>query len=455
MQGLVTRNAKLILLSLVHVSSIPLFLAVGPSLEVSTDNDTTMAWLGESLLGDHGQVSQHDASCEPWCESLGRQSDQGILLQVEDEGADTGTLRPITEMLLYAAFDNDRMSLPSPPASSSPAPSCDGCISPQDGPRVAKVYALPLSSALIEQIANSVHSITQNPEDPNRPTGACFLPHDLDQQRKLQRAYQKRQNLSSLFDEATHKRRKFKGRGGESVAQAMANIDCLVSQNEFPLELRSESQNQPPKSAVDTKTRRNLSRVSSITSAPGSDYTQSVSRQGALANGKRSLLHRVESAASPCDSPTFPELDDSINSQNKAALTKIVMAGMRLYGLQQKKKKPGKTQDNEDRTNNPDELDCEDEYKLVYHQTFKAASFAFRRQFFAQVIPQEIMRDIVDRFLNLFCTDPTASADLGNGGIPGFGSQGVEHFGGFDQPSNKNSSPMASQTLVKPSIANR
>ena len=45
----------------------------------------------------------------------------------------------------------------------------------------------------------------------------------------------------------------------------------------------------------------------------------------------------------------------------------------------------------------------EEEYKLVYHHTFKAAAFALRGRMRREVVGQEAMRDIVDRMLEIFC----------------------------------------------------
>ena len=65
------------------------------------------------------------------------------------------------------------------------------------------------------------------------------------------------------------------------------------------------------------------------------------------------------------------------------------------------------------------ESEAGDEYKLIYHQTFKAASFAFRARWATQTISQSIMRQVVDQLLDLFFTDPFGPGEHESG----FGSQ--------------------------------
>jgi hypothetical protein len=121
------------------------------------------------------------------------------------------------------------------------------------------------------------------------------------------------------------------------------------------------------------------------------------------------------------------------DADNKNALSRLIMAGMRMYGLQQRKKPTASTgsraASETPSTNAPTASTCqpqpgqpkdEDQYKLVYHQTLKAASFALRAHMSRTAIGQDAMRDTVDRLLAIFCTDPLES---GQGDGSGFGSQ--------------------------------
>lgn len=457
-QSLFSQTTKLHFLSLVHVNSVPLYLAAGPSLDVSTDGEYAAAWLSEGLLVEQGN-QENPAFSEPWWSRPGQQSDQGILLGVQDDGAGDGSWKGITELLIYAAVEtSDLALLPTPPVSSSPTPpDGDSLVPSADGSRKLKVYALPLLSKSIVRALNETPGTSPYLGDLPNDENAFFLPDSWHEAKVAQKVHQKRQSLSSLFEDATRKRRKLKGRGGESVAQAMANVDRPVSQSgPFP-DFTNEGQ-LPPKSSI---ARKGLSRASSMTSLSIPDYQRPASRSGALADSKRSSLHRVESAISPRDSPIFSDAEDIPAQQNKAALAKVVMAGMRLYGLQQKKKST-EAQSNHRPSPAGDLMgnftgsnDTEDEYKLVYHQTFKAATFVFRRQLSGQLIPQEMMRDVVDRFLTLFCTDPLSSIGFTGGNFPGFGTQGSDSIGIFDLPSTRALSPMAPETWITPGTKKR
>jgi hypothetical protein len=56
----------------------------------------------------------------------------------------------------------------------------------------------------------------------------------------------------------------------------------------------------------------------------------------------------------------------------------------------------------------------DEEYKLIYHQTYKAAVFAFRRNIQSTNLyaEPEKLRDTVDELLALFCGDPLSSSGL-------------------------------------------
>lgn len=420
-------------------------------MDVSTDNDDTANWLSDSLLVQQVQENDGIRLEEPWWAHLERQSERGILLKVEKGVAEFGGWNEITEILLYASVKGDNASLPTPPTSSSPTPPGESVSEDHTREKEIKVYALPLSSNIINHAKHGAQNITPHPE--GIPKQARFLPLHPREHDEIRTISQKRQSLSSLFNDATQKRRKLKGRGGESVAQAMASIDRPASQHSMLPAILNECQETSTLPVKAKVARTGLTRAATVS---GSEFPRPSSRSGSLANGKRSSLHRVESAVSPRDSPTFSDADDSVAQQNKAALTKMVMAGMRLYGFQQKKK-PGTASTIDPRAvagASAPSNDVEEEYKLVYHQTFKAVSFTFRKQMQTQVIAQDLMRDVVDRCLNLFCTDPSMSADSDPGNVI-FGSQGSESFGAFDKPSGKNSSPVLPKTWSTSTVKKR
>ena len=441
------RDATLHYLSLVHVPAIPLYLAAGPSLEVSTDSEATSGWLNELILGQADSWDQNGIPNEPWWSNVGGQSDHGILLGVRyGEDGQAGD-NCITEVLLYGSVKTNAAGFPTPPASSSPAPFDEYVPEPlPGGTHDIKIYALPLCSKVFGRAERAAGLLSPPAEECITPNQAYFLPHRLEQAHDGKTEHQKRPSLSSLFDDATQKRRRLKGRGGESISQAMAGIDRSMSQHGLPPNVEHEELDTPALPQKRSARRGGLTRASTIMSIASSDYPRPASRSGPSVNGKRSSLHRVESAISPRESPTRSDTDSSFAHQNKAALTKVVMAGMRLHGLQQRKKTDkGSTLEERFRnatfTNNSSgPSDEEDEYKLVYHQTFKAATFAFRKHFSAQTISQELMRDVVDRILTMFCSDPLATTGMHESGLVTIGITGGDCLSVFDKPTHVSSS---------------
>ena len=398
------QNAKLHFLSLVEVARIPLYLAVGPSCDVSTGDEATKRWLTEALLQFEGCDLHGIASREPWWLHMGRQSENGIVLRVEAQNGEECRLQDVaTEVLVYAAVTQQNTALPTPPRSSSPAPPDEDTANTLNkAETLVKVYALPLCSNIIGRAEAFMGSCPPIPSESSGVGQACFLPHMHNPAPVTQPPPQKRPSISILFDDATKKRRKIRGRGGESISQAMAGIDRPASPYGIP-----EKQEIPQPQQSDPR-RKSLSRAPSMTPLASSASSRPTSRSGALANGKRSSLQRVESAITSHDSPALSDADGSCASENKAALTKVIMAGMRLHGLQQKKKPLNKSQGHSQMVLETDTVvnEAEDEYKLVYHQTFKSATFIFRKHLNAQPVSQQMMRDVVDRLLTMFCTDP-------------------------------------------------
>ena len=448
---------KLHFLSLVEVARIPLYLAAGPCCDVSTTSQTTTRWLNANLL-DYEEAELHgDVSRGPWWSHPGMQSENGILLSVVDgDEKKHGIWSAVTEMLLYAAVTYTGPAQPISPASSSPAPAVkDLKDAPDQSGKIIKVFALPLCSNVISLANEQLKTCPPTPTDPQSALQAYFLPYTHDSLEATQVASQKRQSISTLFEDATQKRRKLKGRGGESISQAMAGIDCLHSQ-----QAPREKQEAPQLQQNDLR-RKSLSRAPSMTAVAGPGHSRPTSRSEPRADGKRSSLHRVESIMSPRDSPTLIDADGSYAQQNKAALTKVVMAAMRLHGLQQKKRPQTKSEQPSQVTLHTTTgvivNEVEDEYKLVYHQTFKAATFTFRKHLNAYLISQDTMRDIVDRLLTMFCTDPMMVEHATNhGGFPDpeF-SDGLPSSSPFDKPSSQARSSHMTNGWNTPTVKKR
>ena len=409
-------------MSIVDVSSIPLYLVAGPSLDVCVHSEATQQWIVDCILPNYDDNGQPGQSAESWSICGGEQLERGILLKVEDSVMKGPTApHTMTELLLYATvtvtpFDND--TLPTPPLSSSPGPTgepiSDTYITNTAHSETSwKIYASPLSSKLAFQAAEITLPRVENLSE------ARFLEPPVEETAVDQKPLSKRKSISSLFDDAAHQSKRLKRRGGEGIAKAMATLDPSTT---VP---QSIEQTKPTNFLQDTfkpasSARAGLSRASSTMSTQSFESSRPSSRRDSLLHCKRSSLHRVESISSLVESSHLLEYDDGIEQQNKSALTRIVMAGMRVHGLQQRKPlirahtTSGTRHERLEAQDSTQVFKAEGTYKSVYHQTFKAASFTFRMHMALILIEQEAMRDVVDRLLAIFCADPLQANHCGS-----------------------------------------
>ena len=440
------------MLDVVYVAEIPFHLIAGPALTLSSDNPATEEYFSRVLLND-GSGDPHGNSTDlPWWRRELKQSDHGILLKI-DHASGSDTIAS-TEILVYAAVDvdsngtNSPNGMLTPPRSSSPDLGGQGLTTTcATLPKLSlKLYGLPLDSRRLRSIIVS-HNQDSTAFTSLSDGEARFILHRDNDTVDAQTATNKRRKLSSVFDDATYQRRKHKGRGGESISQAMAEVG--LQQLGKPAESTRPSQTpeipqQPDHDLHVNQSRKSLSRASSAASLTGLDSSRPPSRRSAFVARKRSALSGVESVMST-DSISG-ESDNGFEQQNKSALARIVMAGMRMHGLQQQKK-PHKAQpshnsisldlitESQQATTNGHAEDP-DEYKAIYHQTFKAACFAFRAHLAVRTVPQEDMREVVDRLLSLFCVNPLQGLEHGELASEVFGSQEERPQDVFDQPSS-------------------
>lgn len=356
MSSLIHPTAALRFLSTVATAQIPLYLAAGPSLDVWTTSEQTEAWFKSILLSKPeaaADTSSHTASHEWW--NLARsQSPLGILVQVKHaEELSEGSR--VTEVLFYGTIAAPLGGgLPTPPSSSPDA------HLPQ-----LRVHALPLSSHLLYKKTNEL------PND----SEAQFLP-PLQTSLHAPRSPKRKRDL---FEEATIANRKVRGKGGQGISAAAARgtdqQQPYSHRRSLPNTRASSFSDPRPGSANSVgQHARQLSRSPSITSD-----LRPPSRKGITdAHSRRSNLSQVATV------PLQPE-EPTTESRNKEALSKVVMAAMRMHGLQQKKKSrsrrasvaadAGDTQQPREEMT-ADEIARDDEYKLIYHQTYKSAALA-------------------------------------------------------------------------------
>ncbi|KAF1844795.1 uncharacterized protein K460DRAFT_283620 [Cucurbitaria berberidis CBS 394.84] len=386
-------------LSTVDTAKIPLYIAAGPSLNVWTTSEDTEAWFESILLSKPTPTigTSGSAAANEWWHLARSQSPIGILVQVQDV-AQEGQRPRVTELLFYGTIAGPTAGLPTPP-SSSPYP----LDAPAEPLLELRVHALPLSSDLLyhQSVEPSFHDDVQ------------FLPplHDSHFTPKSPK------RTRDIFEEATIANKKARGKGGQGVAAAAARASESQQQQYSHRKSLSIDIKPPPfpdfrppsaNSGLSRNNSRQLSRSPSVSSD-----TRPLSRKGlADGHGKRSNLSQVATV------PLQPE-EPTTESRNKEALSRVVMAAMRMHGMHQRKKSrsrgvsvaPGveESQQMSEETT-AEEVANDDEFKLIYHQTYKGAALALRKHMADKPLHVQSarLRDVVEKLLVIFLSDPLA-----------------------------------------------
>ena len=190
-----------------------------------------------------------------------------------------------------------------------------------------------------------------------------------------------KKRVPDIFETASEVRRKAKGRGGAGIAAAAAGqsqINQLVGQKKPKADPALAKVNKDRNLVVDTKVDTSSQSWSPLFSngQGKKSHTSSPNLPSEFRQHGRKLssLSRVTSFATQDDG------ESSIEQQNKAMISRLVMAGMRLYGLQSRKK----TERPQASPIIPDEVPStltsqDEEYKTVYHQTYKSNGFCIRK----------------------------------------------------------------------------
>jgi len=273
----------------------------------------------------------------------------------------------VTELLFYGTIAASATAgLPTPPSSSPFVDNGHGEQLPE-----FRVHALPLSSHLLHESSNSVPADTD--------ADAQFLPPLVDSHTTFKSPKKQR----DIFEEATIANKKARGRGGRAVSAAVAcgnESQQLYNHRKSSLSIDFKSAPYPdsrPPSAHGPLSRSNsrpLSRSPSVTSD-----ARPHSRKGLPeSQNRRSNLSQVATV------PIQPE-EPTTELRNKDALVKVVMAAMRMHGLQQRKQNRsrraslaagGEESQQLNEENAAEDAAKDEEYKLIYHQTYKGAALA-------------------------------------------------------------------------------
>jgi hypothetical protein len=409
----------------VNPAEIPLYLHSGPNLEVHVANTDTANWLKDRLLASFDQEPDDDEDLRLI------QCPVAILLDAQDSGKKTGrnaanyqsSWDRVTHLLVYGILKR---------ALATEAPESDDQDQSNEelriyatalcGGREAKVQALPSPPQ------------TPKPADSTPDSEVVqFLPD-------LRSPSPKRKRVATLFEDAAEFHKKARRSGGIRLAEPVrreasqsltefpsVNIKREISEQEKVNVLSGKSTHKPP-----TLSRSSTfpSTVSGLSSFERSRSKSISSRQATPTLAPKPLSRPLFTAPShSIDTPS-----EEVLSTNKALLTRTILTSMRMYGYHRKARPTRPTTPaasfadswsqaataGESQEQPPTlETDEDDEFKAMYHATYRATTFALRRFLKSSqatavlqdgasptsvpVLSQDKAMSVVDSVLKLFC----------------------------------------------------
>lgn len=422
---------------------IPLHARAGPSLELHTSHAGTSQWLQRKLTGsiwlNEDELDLH--------QSL--QCPVGLLVSV-DSSTSKKTGIVTSDLLIYGVLSNS-MSCARPPTPPRSSPTnTNGPFNGSLGkPYELRIYAAPLSTSLLTQ-AQAFPSPPPSSDGEHISTQAEFLPD-------ISSPSPKRKRVATLFEVAAQHHRRVRQRGGEAVSQLMAPSRPLSSsQNLQSLRVKREPDDEPPSFPPLDRLAAHRSRSVSIGTnlhRPGStrghratpsanadpqkrtptpnpflDSHSNRKSQQAPHPSMMSTSAEEKSSSTPNSPPKDP---GSIISENKNLITRTILTCMRLYGFHRSNTKSSTARpvsrgpvdpDPETATPAPEGLRAEtpapaiaaddDEFKVMYHMTYKAAAFALRKYLKESatgsaplVLEKGKAMTCIDELLRIFCED--------------------------------------------------
>ncbi|WEW61971.1 hypothetical protein PRK78_007471 [Emydomyces testavorans] len=426
-------KAKLSIDSLVDPTLIPLFALTGPVLEVHISSATTGEWITDKLLRSIRPDSTDDADEEESCTT--KQCPAGILLALEHSHSNVNVLRRITDILIYGIISSCGSTTP-PKHGSSSSPA-----------KELRIYAAPICSGLIAK-AHSLPSPQLTPSDSTRrdstepPEYAEFLFDPF-------APSPKRKRVETLFEAADEYHKRVQRKGMIAVSEYIEKNREASPALQFPyLKVKKEHQNHTAANGS-LSSNAGKQRAGSIGSR-----NSSLSRQ--LSTVSRPLSKNIPNRK-PTPSPLIPKNEvfktsagglsaEDIISTNKALLTRTILTCLRLYGYNRnthtaRTKSEASTSVTDSTTVSSSIIDSlslaaeaeeEDEFKAMYHATYRASMFALRVYLNLKspvlatrsgagpsstksveespasvpVLNKERATDVVDSLLKLFCGEP-------------------------------------------------
>ncbi|RLL95586.1 hypothetical protein CFD26_105549 [Aspergillus turcosus] len=423
------KDSSLAFRCFVNPALIPFYARSGPSLELHTADIETSQWLKSKLLGNIWLEEEELEKFQTF------QCPVGILLSINRPSGTKASGLPTTDLLVHgvlssaASFERP----PTPPTSSSPGPYE---YASQVHKQELRIYATPLSSSLITKS----QALCSPPQDPDGLVSdgrfAEFLPD-------IRSPSPKRKRVATLFETAAQHHKKVRQKGGEAVSQLMASSLSHSSQHlqTFRIKREFEEPSLPLLEKIASQRSRSMSMGANLhplrppdlrneQSRPSSRRSHFTSRKSTPNPFLESTSRREQSTAlsssdDKLEPSATPKDAENIISDNKNTITRTILTCMRLYGFN-RSSRPTTTAKNDHGTDSDMNLSTEigvtsstdeDEFKAMYHATYRASTFALRKYLkqcpgtdgcekdLPPLLDKEKAMTYVDEFLRLFCEE--------------------------------------------------
>lgn len=430
---------------MVNPALIPLYARAGPSVELHSTTEETSEWLKSRLLSgvwldeDDGAIFERLATI---------QCPVGLLVRVTTSQTYISTANNVSDLLIYgilsSSHDESSIRPPSPPDSLSRVEENGPYGQSSKIKRELRIYAAPLATSYAQKVQDipspPSSAAGDDPSNNKDETFANFLPD-------LRSPSPKRKRILSLFEGAAQHHRRVRQR------ELMPQLSSMKIKKE------ADELGSPMLGQMDLRRARSLSlggsQLSKLSESAGVGDKRPGSSKGMVnrrdSKSRPNLSHvssNIETARSqsvvpsptsdfvkpaPLNDGPEPQLSlstdgETLVTRNKDLITRTILTCMRLYGYNRKAnrskslavgvREPSHEPDAYQRENSmmpeypPVSVTEEDEFKAMYHATYRAATFALRHYLkvaTAETSPPVLLKDtatnVIDGILKLFCDD--------------------------------------------------
>ncbi|KAJ6259722.1 hypothetical protein Dda_5360 [Drechslerella dactyloides] len=377
-------GARLQVLTVVDAAKVPLWLSCGPSFDLHTESLPAATFFANIFVqntvtrDDNGDDDGEDDEGEDDGGGCGLTNRAVVVRVLYDNPPDESDKPTITELALYGAL--------SPESNTDPTPSLS-------------VYALPLSSRLAKE--SKLHAAVKSEPSENK-TGFKFLAPLIGRKRKADTIFDEYDKKQAYYASLPPGLRRSWHRRSDSFGSLKEEAAAADDTQKTSLLSKSVDFRRSVAPTDDAIFKRDRERSQSVLQT----RLREVAAERPATSRETNVLRRSDSLAArrtpdvPVKSEfttSLPQVSHSttlpaakIIERNKAAATRLIMASMRLYGLQ--RARPGDAKNDAD----------EEEYRTVFHTTLRAVACSLRRSWNSEVITVTKLKETTEYLMKAF-----------------------------------------------------